>query len=167
MDARTLAWLDQRDARIKEMIRNNGWMIQYIGGGLCDNPDCDGGDDAGPPFAYTVGLFGLGHPELLIFGLPPDLAASLLNEIGERIRGGESLVPGQILTLPWSHHQVAVEEVPNPGEIVFGANAFYRRPAQASVPVLQLTYDDGAGVFPWDEGYPVPEMQPRPGTFRA
>jgi len=39
--------------------------------------------------------------------------------------------------------------------------------ADASVPVLQLSYDDTAGRFPWEEGYATPEMQPRPGTFRA
>jgi Domain of unknown function (DUF4262) len=47
------------------------------------------------------------------------------------------------------------------------ANRFYLRPDEASVPVLQLTYDDRPGRFPWEPGYAVPDMQPRPGTFRA
>jgi hypothetical protein len=67
----------------------------------------------------------------------------------------------------WSH-RVTVEEVPNPGEIVFGANRFYQRPDEASVPVLQLTYDDLGGRFPWQDGYANPDwIQPRPGEFRA
>ena len=42
------------------------------------------------------------------------------------------------------------------------------RPSEVSVPVLQLTYDDKAGRFPWDVGYAnAPELQPRPGTFQA
>lgn len=100
--AQTLAWLDQYQAHMTETIRRVGWMIEYVGGDACDRPDCDGCDRDGPPFAYTVGLFGLGH-----------------------------------------------------------------RPAEHSVPVLQLSYDDIAGRFPWEDGYAAPSMQPRPGTFHA
>ncbi len=64
-------------------------------------------------------------------------------------------------------HRVVPETVPNPGEIVFGANSFYDRPPAASVPVLQLTYDDTGGRFPWDEGHLPPDLQPRPGSFQA
>ena len=167
MNARTQAWLDQEDARIKSVIRRHGWAIEYIGGGCCSVPGCDGGEDEGPPFAYTVGLFGLGHPELLVFGLDPETACSLLNDVGDRIRDDETLLPGQLLTFDEWGHQVIPEEVPNPGEIVFSANRFYQRPAEFSVPVLQMSYDDFEGRFPWDEGYSNPEMQPRPGTFRA
>lgn len=167
MDGRTMAWQDQERAWLTETIRKHGWAIQYIGGGSCTHPDCSGGDDEGPPFAYTVGLFGLGHPELLVFSLPPDAACGVLNDFGERVREGENLIPGQELMLEGHHHRFVAEVVPNPGEIVFCANDFYQRPAEASVPLLQLTYDDGTGVYPWDDGYPAPEAQPRPGTFAA
>lgn len=167
MDARTLAWIDQEDARIADLVRRNGWAIQYIGGGSCSKPGCDGGDDDEPPFAYTIGLFGLGHPELLILGAPPQTAAGVLNSLGARIRDGEPLLPGQTVTFDNWSHRIIPEAVPNPGEIVFGANRFYQRPAEASVPVLQLTYDDTEGRFPWDDGYAAPELQPRPGTFKA
>jgi hypothetical protein len=60
-----------------------------------------------------------------------------------------------------------VEEVPNPGEIVFTANRHYQRPPEFSVSVFQLSYDDTSGRFPWEPDYAAPEMQPRPGTFRA
>jgi hypothetical protein len=33
--------------------------------------------------------------------------------------------------------------------------------------VLQLTYDDLQGRFPWEPGYAAPYLQPRPGTFGA
>jgi hypothetical protein len=32
--------------------------------------------------------------------------------------------------------------------LVFSANRFYQRPAEFSVPVLQLSYNDKAGRFP-------------------
>ncbi len=167
MNARMQAWLDQEDARLTSVVRQHGWAIEYIGGGCCSVPGCDGGDDEGPPFAYTVGLFGLGHPELLVFGLDPDTTCQLLNTVSESVRADDSLVPGVMLTFENWSHRVIPEEVPNPGDILFSANRFYRRPAEYSVPVLQLSYDDVLGRFPWDEGYVDPTLQPRPGTFRA
>ncbi len=71
MDAATQAWIDQHDAHITATVRRYGWYIAYIDGDSCDCPGCDDGDTDGPPFAYTVGLFGLAHPELLIFGVGP------------------------------------------------------------------------------------------------
>lgn len=167
MDARIEAWFDQQDAQMTSAVREYGWFIRYVGGDVCTAPGCGHPDSDGPPFAYTVGLFGMNHPELLIFGVPPGIAAGVFDELGRRVRGGESLLPGMLLTFDEWPHRVVPEEVPNPGEIVFDANRFYRRPDEFSVPVLQLTYDDAAGRFPWDDGYEAPGLQPRPGTFRA
>lgn len=167
MDPRTLSWVDQHATWIRNTVHRLGWAIQYVGGEECSRPGCDSPPGDGPPFAYTVGLFGLGHPELLVFGLPPEPAAWVLNSLGERVRAGESLQPGQLIALADWHHSFVPETVPNPGDIVFWANDFYRRRNKGSVPVLQIAYDDGEGCFPWDDDYPVPEMQPRPGTFSA
>lgn len=167
MDARTQAWADQQDARNKALIRRYGWYIPYIGGDSCSRPGCDCPPSDEPPFAYTVGMFGLGHPELLIIGVDPDTASGVLNNLGNRVRSGEPLVEGQMITFEEWPHRIVPEPVPNPGEIVLEANRFYQRPSEASVPVLQLSYDDFAGRFPWEDGYTTPELQPRPGTFQA
>lgn len=167
MSGKATAWHDQHDAYIAATIRRVGWVINYIGGDTCAKPGCDCPPGIGPPFAYTTGLFGLGHPELLVFGLDPETTSGLLNLLGSRIKAGEHFLAGVEVELDGWHHKIIPEVVPNPGEIVFESNRFYRRPDRASVPVLQLTYDDGTGCYPWDPGYPVPEMQPRPGTFRA
>lgn len=170
-EAGVIAQLDQDDAHVASCIRKYGVFIQYVGGGPCSAQCCDGGgeggDDAGPPFAYTVGLFGLGHPELLILGAGMETSAGVLNELSDRVRGGADLVPGELVTFDQWPHRIVPEVVPNPGEIVFGANRHYQRPDEASVPVLQLSYDDTAGRFPWEAGYVAPDRQPRPGTFRA
>jgi hypothetical protein len=167
-DAMTQAWLDQEDAHVATMIRQHGWFVEYVGG-ACGAPDCDCGDgeaDA-PPFAYTVGLFGLDHPELLIFGVSPHTAMGVLNTLGARIRSGANLIPGDLVTFDEWPHKIIPEVLPNPGEVVFAANRFYQRPDEHSVPVLQLSYDDLAGRFPWEPDYAAPYLQPRPGTFRA
>lgn len=166
MNAHLQAWLDQDDARMKSVIRRHGWSIEYIGGDCCSVPGCGGGNDEDPPFAYTVGLFGLGHPELLVFALDASSTVWLLNSVGARVREDDVLIPGQVLTFEDWDYRVIPEEVPNPGEIVFGANRFYQRPSEYSVPVLQLSYHDEQGRWPWEQGYDGPE-QPRPGSFRA
>ena len=120
-----------------------------------------------PPFAYTVGLFGLQHPELLILGVPPEVASGVLNTLGDRIRAGEVLLPNFQVTFDDNAWKIVPETVPNPGEILIGANAYYDRPDFASVPALQLSYDDREGRFPWEPQYAAPRMQPRPGTFTA
>lgn len=167
MDAATQAWVDQHDAHIVAMVRRHGWYIAYIGGGSCSRPLCDGGDTEDPPFAYTVGLFGLAHPELLILGVDAETALGVLNTLGSRVQAGEPLLPGQMVTFDEWPHRIVPEPVPNPGEIVFDANRFYQRPDEFSVPVLQLSYDDTEGRFPWEDDYATPERQPRPGTFSA
>lgn len=153
------AWLDQEDTLVAQMIREHGQFIQLV----CGEPG-----SVPPEFAYTVGLFGLGHPELVILSVGAHTAMGVLNTLGARIRGGANLVPGELLTFDEWPHRIVVEELPNPGEILFAANRHYQRPDEASVPAYQLTYDDKWGRFPWDDGYAnPPEVQPRPGTWTA
>ena len=165
MDARTKAWVDRHNAHITQTIRRDGLYIQYVGGEECVNPACptDAPDEL--PFAYTVGLFGIGHPELLLLGVSPQMAVDVFLHLGNHILAGDHLIPGQLVDL--GDYTIIPEEVPNPGDIVFTANDFYQRPDRFSVPVLQLTYADSRGRFPWDEGCDFAERQPRPGTFTA
>lgn len=166
------AWLDQDDKHTAETIRKYGTCIQYVGGDECSccarfgiAPQVD---EQRAPFAYTIGLYGLGHPELAIVGVDPRTASAVLNDVSARIRAGHDLLPGELLTFEGWTHRVTVETVPNPAEIAFGANRFYQRPDEHSVPLLQLTYDDKSGRFPWDAGYAnAPSVQPRPGEWRA
>ena len=166
-DAQMVAWLDQSDADVVAHVRQYGVHLVYVNGGECSAPGCSGARTEGPEFGYTVGLFGIGHPELLIVGIGMQTGAWVLNELAARIREGGDLLPGELVTFDDWPHRIVVETVPNPGEILFEANHFYARPPEYSVPAYQLSYDDKAGRFPWEEGYAAPERQPRPGTFRA
>jgi hypothetical protein len=158
-DAQTQAWLDQEDAHLAQLIRAHRWAVQYVGPG--DEPD-------EPPFGYTIGLFGLGHPELVVVGLGPENTHAILQRVAGQVAEGRDLVPGELLTFPDRPGGLVVEELPNPGEVVLGANRFYERPAEYSVPAYQLTWAHRDGRFPWDEDYACgPECHPRPGTWRA
>jgi hypothetical protein len=166
-DVQTQAWLDQEDTRVAQTIRRRGWYIEYVLSCRRTTPDGDSPHLEGPPFAYTVGLFGMGHPELLIVGVPPITASDVLDTLGERIRAGADIVSGELITSEDWHRRIIAEQVPNPGEIAFAANRHYWRPPEYSVPVLLLSYDDEAGRFPGEHGHAEPDAQPRPGTFRA
>lgn len=167
MDAKTRAWIDQDNAWLADLVRRHRWAIRYIGGESCSVVGCDCPPSEGPPFAYTIGPYGLSHPELLIFGVDTVTAAGVINDLGRRVVEGETILPGQLYTFAEWPHRVVPEAVPNPGEILFDANGYYRRPPGRSVHALQLSYDDHDGRFPWEEAHAAPEMQPRPGTFRA
>jgi hypothetical protein len=158
-DPQLVAWLDQEDAHLAQVIRAHRWAVQYVGAG--DQPD-------EPAFGYTIGLFGLGHPELVVVGMGMDDAHAILGRDAGMVADGRDLVAGELLTLADRKGRLVVEELPNPGEILFAANRFYERPPEFSVPAFQLAWTHRDGLFPWDEGYRCgPECQPRPGTWRA
>jgi hypothetical protein len=158
-DPQTTAWLDQEDAHLAQVIRGSRWAVQYVGPG--EDPD-------EPAFGYTVGLFGLGHPELVVVGLGPDDAHRLLGAVAGLVADGRDLVPGEFVSPEGWSGRLFVEACPNPGEVLFSANRFYQRPAEYSVPAIQLTWTHADGTFPWDPAHPCgPGCQPRPGTWRA
>lgn len=146
-------------AIVRESIRECGMFIQHVEGNARRHST---------DFSYTIGLHGIGHPELLVLGCDPNTATNLLSWVAHEVGHGRMLVPGDVLDIePWQH-RVTIESVPNPGEITYEVNNFYRRPRELPVDVFQLTYDDEAGRFPWEPGYSLPAwLQPRPGEFRA
>jgi hypothetical protein len=159
-DPQTIAWLDQEDAHLAQVIRAHRWSVQFVGAG----------DEPGePPFGYTVGLFGLGHAELVVVGLEPDSVHGILDRVARLVADGRDLVTGELLSWPdWPELRLVVEELPNPGEVVLVANRFYERPAEYSVPAYQLTWALPEHGFPWEgDGGIDPKLQPRPGTWRA
>ena len=158
-DAQTIAWLDQEDARLAQTIRTHRWAVQFV---------YRGEESDEPEFGYTVGLFGLGHPELVAVGLDYRDTCGLLNKIGAMVLEGHDLLPGEVLEDDDGTPVVTVETLPNPADVLFSANRFYGRPDEFSVPAYQLTWALDGGVFPWDPDYPCgPDCQPRPGTWRA
>jgi hypothetical protein len=158
-DPQITAWLDQEDAHTAQTVRAHGWAVQYVGPG----------DDPGEPaFGYTIGLFGLGHPELVVVGVDCEPAYAILQRVAGLVRDGRDLVPGELLTFGDRARQLVPEVCPNPGDVVLAANRFYRRPPEHSVPALQLAWCHRDGSFPWDPGWPCDaECQPRPGTWSA
>ncbi|RIQ11667.1 DUF4262 domain-containing protein [Jiangella rhizosphaerae] len=144
-------WQDQEDAWMRDTVRRHGWAVQYAAGA--------------PPFAYTVGLYGLGHAELLVYGLDLQASAWVLNQLGDKIRDGERFGPGRPLRLAgWAHRlQLFPFHDGDDPPVLGSAQRFYGRDAADPVPALQLIWDDAAGRFPWEDGYELPAgLQPAP-----
>ena len=113
-----------------------------------------------PAFAYTIGLHGIGHPELLVFGLG---SAHAGRSPGVPLGGGVVTPRDRALDRP-----LLVESLPNPGDILVQANNYYPRPSEGSVDAVQLSWCDPLGRWPGDPACLAPAAtQPRPGSFRA
>jgi hypothetical protein len=125
---------DQHDAWQRETIRTHGWALQAVPG-----------DEDGPPFVYTVGLSGFGHPELILFATAPAIAAAVLNDLGELVRLGHGLAPGERVRL--RSGDVHLLTFPETADWLFAANDLYRLPGEPPVPALL--------VVPADELVPV------------
>jgi hypothetical protein len=161
------AYFDQEDARLADQIRRFGVSVQMVGGGRCSAPGCCAPLSA-RPFAYTVGLFGIGHPELVVVGLDISDSSRALNAVARTVRDGGRVMPDVEMTVSGWNRRFVAEAVPNPGDIAFNANRFYQRPAEFSVPLLQLSYPDRRGRFPSDPSYSGSrKRQPRPGEWDA
>jgi hypothetical protein len=104
LDPQTTAWLDQEDAHLVRVIRRHRWAVQYVGSE----------DDDEPPFGYTIGLFGLGHPELVVVGLGMEAAHGVLQRVAEDVATGRDLVPGELIAWDDWPGRLCVEASPTP-----------------------------------------------------
>jgi hypothetical protein len=165
-------WLDQEDAWMRDTVRRHGWALQYVtNDGQCSVAGCtadhsSGSDDL--PFAYTVGLHGYGHPELLVFGLDMATSGSVLNGLGEYVREGEPLIIGDTYGFDGWQHAIHLFPLRDSGAVLISANRYYQRRRTEPVPALQCVWSDDHYRFPWEPDCTGPAvLQPLPDTFEA
>lgn len=127
--------VDQYETWRRETIRRHGWAVQAVLG-----------SEDSPPFAYTVGLSGFAHAELILFATSQATAATLLNELGELVRGGRPLVAGERVEL--SCGEVRLLEFCESEQWLLAANDLYRMPDRPPIPALL--------VVPGDDLVPTP-----------
>jgi hypothetical protein len=126
--------------RVAAIVREHGWAVQGVHGGA-----------ESPPFAYTVGLTNFDrHPELVIFGVPQDTAAAILNELSGRVRAGERFTAGQRLEgLVETDSPMVLLAVADPASHL----AVARRLLGEELTALQVVWPDPAGRFPWEPAH--------------
>lgn len=129
------------------MIDKTGLLIQGV------SPVGRGGTPEHRAFwYYTVGLTPLGHPEFTLSGVTPDVAQAVLNDMGARVREGQSFKEGDEL-----------DDVIGGGYKVhlIDVRAFKRFPLAVVKTIypeheqraLQIVLPDAGHRFPWQPGY--------------
>jgi Domain of unknown function (DUF4262) len=150
--------MDDRDgwttgylARIEGIVAEHGWAIQGVLASADDDPE------PGPPFAYTVGLSSprFDHPELVVIGLSAGPAQAILNDLGERVRGGQRLHAGKriggLLRGGYEVELLAVDDAADERAPLSVANRLYGH--GGPVEALQVVLPDEHHRLPWDPGF--------------
>lgn len=118
---------------IFESIEEHGWHVVLV-------PD----DEQGPGFAYSIGQ----EPEILVFGLEPDVMHALLNACGEAAEIQPDVpLPGFLPGFPVVFKAVDKSRYPE----YLGYAMWYHDGPEFSA--LQCIWPDDAGRFPWDAGF--------------
>jgi hypothetical protein len=121
------------------------------------------GDEAAPPWAYSVGMWlSCQVPELVLCGLPVENGAAIINAIGARIADGADYCAGDVLDdvcpAPLALRPVESSWRSSNGLLAI-SNAFY---GMVRPPYLQVVWPDKNGRFPWEPGFQAAfdRMQP-------
>ena len=127
MDDATIA------AEVRAQIDEYGWAVIT--------------HDGEPTIAYTVGLHAKGHPEIVVVGLPPDMACDLLGECGADVENGCRFEPGTRTADLLDDYEVRFGAIAAPtlAEVCLGAVLHY---GEGAFTAIQLIWPDPAGCFP-------------------
>jgi hypothetical protein len=107
---------------------------------------------------YTVGLTGHGHPELILFGLPPDITRPALRALAAGvIAGRRGLAAGGTAHDVLEGHPVTFVAVTEPDRHLPVAAQFYAGTGRR-LRALQIVWPDRYHRWPWQPGTRVQDM---------
>jgi hypothetical protein len=150
---------EEYEALLLEKVGKHGWFIPCV---FSDD------DEAEPPFSYSVGFWeALGSPEVIVVGLPGQLAMQMINLLGAMIKLGQvSLHDGAVIDHLLDGYSCVARRVDSSwiGREHFNSALWYHelRTGKPLKDIYQIVWPSvGEGLFPWDEGCPtdVIEMQ--------
>jgi Domain of unknown function (DUF4262) len=135
-------------ADLARMVKTHGWAIRHVLG-----------SSTAAPFSYTVGLTARGWNELVITGLPADVADVFIrNAVDEQASSGPFRAGGRTAALTESGWVVMLGVEDRSG-LTAAARLI------GDFEALQLVWPDSANRFPWERGYRnPPEAQPLLGS---
>ena len=134
--------MDPHDQKVLDDVANHGWHVTNV---------LD--DEKGPGWAFSIGLYkSFQHPEIVFAGLNLNDRLVVVNDIGERIRGGEIFEPGKEYSDLLEVYNCTFCSVgkENYKEYLGSAIWYYEG---TNFPVLQCVWPDFKHKFPWDEGF--------------
>jgi hypothetical protein len=140
--------IDSSEKAVLADVQEHGWHALWIHG-----------DDEGPEFTYSIGFYRtLGAPEVIVFGLRPELAHSMLWDAYRRCEQGDVLQAGTFYEDFIEGHAITFAAVSDDARATyFGfANWFYK----GEFPALQLVWPSARdGSWPW-ESESISRIQP-------
>ncbi|MCE7081681.1 DUF4262 domain-containing protein [Streptomyces sp. ST2-7A] len=131
---------DELHLKVLENVRRYGWHVMMVAG-----------DEVVPGFAYTIGLAHThGVPEFAVFGLDLPTMHRMVNMLGDRAVEGAGFGDEEERREVVEGHRLVFKSADLRWYRTFFGRAigFYRRPP---IPLLQVTWADPAGLFPWEE----------------
>jgi len=123
---------------LRALAARYGWAVRHVLG----NPV-----SGSAPFSYTVGLTWRGWPELVVVGLPKEVAEAFLANAVDAQAQHNPFQPGE-----------RTRELTETGDVTFIAAQDVSGMTTAKEIVgefsaLQLVWPDSAGSYPWDSAY--------------
>lgn len=108
-----------------------------------------------PTFTYSVGFFQIDSPEVIIFGLDPRIATTLLNDLYSKVVEGKIkprdwLVDTTLANLPVTFRRADPDVI---DEWMTAAFAWSRKKTRRDPECLVMVWPDREGKFPWDPGF--------------
>lgn len=136
--------------RIDELVEQNGWAVMGV---------LAGPNNMTPSYSYTVGLSARGMSDLMVIGLDPRTAHTILNIAVDRIvETSAKLTKGDLLTEVASAPLRAKPLRPDQfGPLALSAIR-YAKQAGAEAAVVQLEFPDTNGNFPGESAC-SPQME--------
>ncbi len=136
---------DDSDRKLLEDVSRFGWHLVGIAEEI---------DPPLPPYVFSVGMYyTLGSPELVVVGLPHEVAMGVLNGIGEAVRDGRQLVCNDPMAGFLDGFDVVMKPVaPTNFKEHLGYGVWFYRSLPQGFPCWQVFWPDRTGRFPWSEG---------------
>lgn len=143
--------LDEHETNFVSQIRQHGWFGTHVFG-----------DDEGPGFSYTTGLWlNLNFPEVITFSLTREIAHDTFWHIARMLKDGDGLAIGQPTDSIFENSGAVFLPVAERHfkEHLGWSRWFYRGNAFQCV---QLVWTDREGHFPWQAGYSAEFLDAQP-----
>jgi hypothetical protein len=120
-----------------------------------------------PGWAFSIGLYkNFNHPEIVVFGLNPDLMHSIINSVGDDVRSGKRFEDGKQYPELIEAYSCIFKTV----NVVWYqpflgyANWFYQG---TDYPVLQCIWPDKQSLYPWDADFNPNWLYAQPLLFHT
>lgn len=132
---------NEGDERMFRHIREHGCSVVSIPGSAKESP-----------FVFSVGLFAnYDHPELIMFGMPPDNAQAIINDVRDRVAAGHKFADGDISDeFLEGGYKVAFWDVPMMIYPKYLGTAIWFYWKFGPFPCLQIVWPDINRRFPWE-----------------